>query len=81
MSSTRTTQRDRVLSALENGPVCAMVWVRTQPPILRYAARINELRDEGMKIATEPCDRPGHVHDARIVQYRLLHPGQLELLG
>lgn len=50
------TQTQRVLSRLADTPnewVDAMEFITEEPPILRYAARINELRNEGFEIETK----------------------------
>lgn len=65
------TQVDRILARLEDGPLCSFEPLRWDPPISRTAARINDLRDDGWIIDTEPCRV--HVHTGRAVQYTLVY--------
>ena len=71
----KPTQRSRIMSWLEAGPVCGTTMLRFHIP--RYAARINELRRDGHTIITRPCTQ--HHHDTAQVEYVLLE-GQLELI-
>ena len=68
------TQKQRVANALHRAPdgICARWFVHEMyPSIDRVAARINELRDEGMDIRTERCDLYHHEHQTPHVKYRL----------
>lgn len=51
------TQTDRVYAALQRGPITSVDFQSPTcdggPPILRVAARINELRDRGCRIRSE----------------------------
>ncbi len=63
---TRPTQRQRVLAALRDGPVCGTEFLEMHIP--RYAARIMELR-ETLTITNELCRK--HSHYSRQTVYRL----------
>ena len=68
------TQKQRVANALHRAPdgICARWFVHEMyPSIDRVAARINELRDNGMDIRTERCDLYHHDNASRHVKYRL----------
>jgi hypothetical protein len=66
------TQRQNVLRRVLQAPLCGT----TRNPLLgqRIAARVNELRQVGFPIVTEPCDRPHHQHESRQIQYDLFDP-------
>lgn len=70
------TQRAKVLRLLNTQPdgVCSTTFLASYIP--RAAARINELRNDGYEIVTEPCRYRWHDHDTRQVQYRLVGPRQ-----
>lgn len=63
------SQKARILHALENSRigVCGTTLLARNMP--RYAARIGELRADGVDIVTEPCNL--HWHVTRQVKYRL----------
>lgn len=65
-------QKDRVLAALTNGPVCALTeW---DPPIRRLSARIFDLTVKGWDIDTFDCSQ--HSHGSKTIEYVLLNsPG------
>ena len=69
------TQKQRVANALHRAPdgICARWFVHEMyPSIDRVAARINELRAQGMDIRTERCDlSSGDPHHTAHVKYRL----------
>ena len=68
------TQRERVRNALHRAPdgICARWFVHEMyPSIDRAAARVNELRAEGMDVRTERCDLYHHEHQTPHVKYRL----------
>ena len=68
------TQRDRVANSLRRAPdgICARWFVyEMHPGIPRAAARISDLRAEGMDIRTERCDLYHHEHMTSHVKYRL----------
>lgn len=52
------TQKARILSLLQTGPVCA--WDLYSYRMPRFAARIHELRQDGYLITTEHCTAPYH---------------------
>ncbi len=62
------TQRDLVLGALRDGPVCGTVFLNMHIP--RYAARIHELRAIGHQITSERC-KQDHYHITPQTIYRL----------
>lgn len=66
----KLSHKQLILRQLERGPVCATTLLEDHMP--RYAARILDLRQEGNRIVTERCNRMGHEHQTRQVQYRLI---------
>lgn len=65
------TQRDRVLTLLEEGPVCSTTLFEAYIP--RAASVIHRLRTEnGLAIVTRPCTRAGHTHNTPQVEYELI---------
>jgi hypothetical protein len=75
----QVTQRQRVLSALEQAPdgICARFFIyQMHPGIPRVAARILELRNDGYDVRSEPC-RWSHSESAAHIQYRLIPTGAM----
>lgn len=62
------TQRERILDALQRGPVCGTDFLRWLIP--RYAARIHELRVSGEIIETTPCKLHDHKGQVMYVLHR-----------
>lgn len=52
------TQRDQVRKILEAGPACGTVFLNAYIP--RAAARIHELRQQGLEIHSERCKLHQH---------------------
>lgn len=68
------TQRDRVRNLLRRAPdgICARWFVHDMhPSIDRVAARVNELKDEGIDIRSERCDLYHHEHQTPHIKYRI----------
>lgn len=63
------SQKDVIRAMLQRGPTCGSVLLEERFP--RYAARIHELRGEGMEISTRRCENPWHAHVSRQVEYVL----------
>lgn len=70
------TQKERIMLLLRTGPVCGTDLLKYHMP--RYAARINELRNDGHTIARRRCER--HQHSSTQYEYVLIDPNQLELI-
>lgn len=66
---TRDNQKNRVLLALEQGPITQRD--ATRMGIMRLASRINDLRKDGYLIATEMISVTGQHGPARIAKYHL----------
>ena len=64
------SQKNRVRRMLEVGPVCGTALLDERIP--RYAARIAELRGEGMPIVTRRCE--SHRHVSKQVEYLVVEP-------
>jgi len=64
------SQKQRVRRMLEDGPVCGTRLLDERIP--RYAARIAELRGEGMLIETRRCE--AHSHRSAQVEYLVPSP-------
>ena len=64
------SQKQRVRRMLEDGPVCGTRLLDERIP--RYAARIAELRGEGMLIETRVCK--AHRHASRQYEYVIKEP-------
>jgi len=64
------SQKTRVRRMLEDGPVCGTRLLDERIP--RYAARIAELRGEGMLIVTRRCE--AHRHASKQIEYLILEP-------
>ena len=71
------SQRDRILDALRLEKRCGTDFLRFDPPIARYSARIHELRGEGYEIVTEPCRL--HRHESAQVVFELVDNDQRSL--
>ena len=73
------TQRDRVNNTLHRAPdgVCSRFFIfEIHPGIPRIAARIADLRAEGLDIRSEECDlHPGRDHLAYHIKYRIATGG------
>lgn len=68
------TQKQRVVSALDHAPdgVCTRWFVyEAQPGIPRVAARVCELREEGVRVVTERCDLHRMYDTGSHVKYRI----------
>lgn len=65
----RRNQRQRILDALKMEKRCGTDFLKWEPPIARYSARIEELRKTGYDIKTEPCKL--HTHTFQQFVYRL----------
>ncbi len=63
----RMNQKQRILKALRRDPVCGTTFLDWRMP--RYAARVNELRNEGHQITTTRCTL--HSHASSQVMYQL----------
>lgn len=66
---TRDNQKNRVLLALEQGPLTQRDANRMG--VMRLASRINDLRKDGYLIATEMVTVTGQHGQARIAKYHL----------
>jgi hypothetical protein len=65
------TQRTRVIQMLDEAEaVCSTEFLAEYIP--RAGARIWDLRQEGFVIQTRRCERPGHAHRTRQIEYVLL---------
>jgi len=71
------SQRQRILDALRLEKRCGTDFLKWEPPIARYSARIEELRKQGHQIVTEPCRL--HTHTNTQFVYRLENQDQGEL--
>jgi len=71
------SQKERIRQWLTQGPICATTLLANYIP--RGAARIAELRSEGLPIVTRPCTNPSHMHDSRQIEY-VIEAGQGRLL-
>lgn len=67
-------QTDRILGALKLEKRCGTDFLRFEPPIARYSARIQELRDAGHEIVTQPCKL--HRHETTQYTYELVDKDQ-----
>ncbi len=67
------TQKATILRLLERGPVCSSLIYRPNPGRVthRLAARIHEMRGDGLTIETRPCIQRWHGHKAGMVEYVL----------
>ncbi len=67
-----TSQKETILGLLRyySAGVCGTVFLEAHIP--RYAARINELRNEGYTINSIPCPHHYHTHRANIATYQLV---------
>ena len=61
------SQKQRIANLLRGGPVCGTALLDLRMP--RYAARISELRAEGMLIETRVCE--SHRHASKQYEYVL----------
>ena len=71
------SQKETILGLLRNyrEGICGTYFLEAHIP--RYAARINELRNEGYTIDSISCPSPYHTHRANIATYQLVRtPGQ-----
>jgi hypothetical protein len=73
------TQRERILDALRLEKRCGTDFLRFDPPIARYSARIHELRAEGHEIVTHPCQL--HRHESTQVVFELVDADQRSLFA
>ena len=64
------SQKERIRRILADGPVCGTALLDLRMP--RYAARIAELRGEGMLIETRRCE--SHRHVSKQVEYLVPSP-------
>lgn len=63
------TQNERILSRLDQGLMCSWEPFKWEPPIIRVAARINDLKGEGREITSVPCQHgDGQRHVAYILE-------------
>ena len=74
-------QNSRVRQTLlDNDWVCAVDFLRLSPPIVRYGARIFQLRKDGYVIWRRDCENPNHGHQTRQYEWSLIAvpetPGQ-----
>ena len=69
------SQKSHIHRLLQTGPVCGTRLLELHIP--RYAARISELRGEGLNIITRPCENPNHYHNTAQVEYVLLPSDRL----
>lgn len=83
-----TTQAAQTLRALQHGWTCGSEFASGEAfglagPILRYSARIRELRELGWWIERRTCQHPWHSHNAPMFQWRIAAelPGQGQLFG
>jgi hypothetical protein len=83
------TQTERILDTLRRrGWVCGSEFLDpavTGAPMLRYSARLHELRQRGFNIQRRPCINPRHHHEAQMFEWRLVAApepsGQIRLTG
>lgn len=61
-------QTERILNRLDQGLMCSWEPFTYDPPIIRVAARINDLKHAGHEIVTVPCQ---HGSGTRHVAYIL----------
>ena len=72
------SQLMRVRAMLDGGPVCSTEFLAAFIP--RAGARIWDLRQEGLNIITQRCERDGHIHDTYQIEYILVQqPKQAEM--
>lgn len=72
------TQTDRILNRLDAGLMCSWEPFKWEPPIIRVAARIQDLKDQGHEITSVPCR---HGDGARHVAYILETAAQRSLFA
>lgn len=80
----KVSQKDRVKRFLERGWTCGIVFLDPPdngPPILRYTARIGEVRAEGIYVDRRPCQHPWHDHDAPMWEWKINEGGTLPGVG
>lgn len=63
------SQQQRILDALRLEARCGTDFLGWDPPIARYSARIGELRAQGHRITTRPCQL--HAHESRQFVFEL----------
>lgn len=66
---TTGSQKSQVLAALHAGPVCSFTFYDNPKLTHRLAARIYDLRTDGLSVYTRPCANPQHHHESRAVEY------------
>ena len=71
-----TTQTDRIRDRLDAGLMCSWEPFKWEPPVIRVAARIQDLKDAGHSISTVPCK---HGDGTRHVAYLLDKASQRSL--
>lgn len=83
-SRPKRSQQDRVKSLLERQWCCGLLFLDPPdggPPILRYTARIGEIRKSGIYVDRRPCQHPWHDHDAQMWEWRIAEGATLPGLG
>ena len=69
MTVTTKTQKQLLLGALEKGPVCSFEFYYNHDLTHRIAARIHDLKRDGIQITSGRCER--HDHNAHAIEWRL----------
>lgn len=64
------TQTERILYRLNAGPMCSLEPLDWSPRITRPAARVQDLRDRGTQVISEPCELHPRKTSAHVV-YRI----------
>lgn len=72
------TQNERILARLNAGLLCSFEPLGWFPPIIRVAARVNDLKADGHTITTVPCQ---HGDGTRHVAYILETAAQRSLFS
>jgi hypothetical protein len=69
----QSSQLDRVLRLLIHQEwICAVEFLRLSPPIVRYGARIYQLRKTGYVIWRRDCENRSHDHQTRQYEWGLI---------
>lgn len=72
------SQNTRILNRLKMGQMCSTEPLEWQPRIVRVAARVKDLRDQGFEIETETtCG----IHGSQHALYRLVDQDQGRLFA
>ena len=70
------TQKARILKLLKQEPVCSsMLYGMVFDVTHRLAARIHEMRADGLPIDSRRCENGGHRHTSGMDEYVLNGPG------